>query len=61
MYISREKGNHSVTSKHGTTIFFSHYTVQSFSRKRKEKLSRKALVKTDASTSDGAYTSLGIP
>ena len=33
MYISREKGDHSVTSKHGTTIFFSHYTVQSFSRK----------------------------
>ena len=62
MYISREKGDHSVTSKHGTTIFFYLLTLYNlFLGKLKEKLSRKAHVKTDASTSDGAYASLGIP
>ena len=34
-----------ITSKHGTTIFFSHYNV--FLGKRKEKLARKARVKTE--------------
>ena len=44
LYISREKGDHyySCTSKHGTTIFFSHYNL--FLGKRLEKLARKARV-----------------
>ena len=37
-----------ITSKHGTTIFFSHYNL--FLGKLKEKLARKARVNTDAST-----------
>ena len=36
-----------ITSKHGTTIFFSHYNL--FLGKLKEKLARKARVNTDAS------------
>ena len=36
-----------ITSKHGTTIFFSHYNL--FLGKLKEKLVRKARVNTDAS------------
>ena len=36
-----------ITSKHGTTIFFSHYNL--FVGKLKEKLSRKARVNADAS------------
>ena len=39
-----------IKSKHGTTIFFSH-----FLGKLKEQLARKARVNTDASTSDRAY------
>ena len=42
-----------ITSKHGTTIFFSHYNL--FLGKLKEKLARKARVNTDASISDRAY------
>ena len=34
-----------ITSKHGTTIFFSHYNL--FLRKLKEKLARKACVNTE--------------
>ena len=34
-----------ITSKHGTTIFFSHYNL--FLGKRKEKLARKAWVNTE--------------
>ena len=37
-----------ITSKDGTTIFFSHYNL--FLGKLKEKLARKARVNTDAST-----------
>ena len=48
-----------ITSKHGTTIFFSHYYL--FLGERKEKLARKARVSTDASTSDRAHAPLGIP
>ena len=48
-----------ITSKHGTTIFFSHYYL--FLGERKEKLARKAHVNTDASTSDRAHAPLGIP
>ena len=36
-----------ITSKHGTTIFFSHYNL--FVGKLKENLSRKARVNADAS------------
>ena len=36
-----------ITSKHGTTIFFSHYNL--FLGRLKEKLARKARVNTDAS------------
>ena len=36
-----------ITSKDGTTIFFSHYNL--FLRKLKKKLARKARVNTDAS------------
>ena len=36
-----------ITSKHGTTIFFSYYNL--FLGKLKEKLARKARVNTDAS------------
>ena len=36
-----------ITSKHGTTIFFSHYNL--FLGKLKEKMARKAPVNTDAS------------
>ena len=44
--ISREKGDHYyITSKHGTTIFFSHYNL--FLGKHKEKLARKARVNTE--------------
>ena len=39
-----------ITSKHGTTIFFSHYNL--FLGKLKEKLARKAHVHTDASILD---------
>ena len=42
-----------IKSKHGTTIFFSHYNL--FLGKLKEKLARKARVNTDASISDRAY------
>ena len=42
-----------IISKHGTTIFFSHYNL--FLGKLKEKLARKARVNTDASISDRAY------
>ena len=42
-----------ITSKHGTTIFFSHYNL--FLGKLKEKLARKARVNTDASISDRAH------
>ena len=41
VYISLEKAI-VITSKHGTTIFFSHYNL--FLGKRKEKLARKARV-----------------
>ena len=34
-----------ITSKHGTTIFFSHYNI--FLGKRKEKLAQKACVNTE--------------
>ena len=42
-----------ITSKHGTTIFFSHNNL--FLVKLKEKLARKARVHTDASISDRAH------
>ena len=42
-----------ITSKHGTTMFFSHYNL--FLRKLKEKLARKACVNTDVSISDCAH------
>ena len=42
-----------ITSKKGTTIFFSHYNL--FLGKLKEKLVRKACINTDASTSDRAH------
>ena len=42
-----------ITSKHGTTIFFSHYNL--FLGKLKEQLALKARVNTDASISDRAY------
>ena len=42
-----------ITSKDGTTIFFSHYNL--FLGKLKEKLARKARVNTDASISDSAH------
>ena len=42
-----------ITSKHGTTIFFSHYNL--FVGKPKEKLARTARVNTDASISDRAH------
>ena len=42
-----------IKSKHGTTIFFSHYNL--FLGKLKEKLARKARVNTDASISDRAH------
>ena len=42
-----------IKSKHGTTIFFSHYNL--FLGKLKEQLARKARVNTDASISDRAY------
>ena len=42
-----------ITSKKGTTIFFSHYNL--FLGKLKEKLVRKACINTDASTSDHAH------
>ena len=41
------------TSKHGTTIFFSHYNLSL--GKRKEKLARKARVNTVASIADRAH------
>ena len=53
MYISREKGDHHLTSKHGTAIFSSHYNL--FLGKLKEKLARKALVNTDASILDRVH------
>ena len=43
MYFSREASI--ITSKHGTTIFFSHYNL--FLGKLKEKLARKARVNTE--------------
>ena len=45
-----------ITSKHGTTIIFSHYNL--FLGKFKEQLARKARVNTDASISDRAYAHL---
>ena len=42
-----------ITSKHSTTIFFSHCNL--FLGKLKEKLARKAHVNTDASISDCAH------
>ena len=42
-----------ITSKDGTTIFFSHYNL--FLGKLKEKLARKARVNTDASIWDRAH------
>ena len=42
-----------ITSKHSTTIFFSHYNI--FLGKLKEKLARQARVNTDASISDRAH------
>ena len=42
-----------ITSKHGTTIFFSHYNL--FLGKLKEKLARKARINTDASMWDRAH------
>ena len=52
MYISRKKVI-IITSKCGTTIFFSHYNP--FLGKLKEKLARKARVNTDVNVSDRAY------
>ena len=60
MYISWEKGDHSVPNT-AQRSFFTFTLYNLFLGKLKEKLSRKAHVKTDASTSDGAYASLGIP
>ena len=48
-----------ITSKDGTTIFFSHYNL--FLGKLKEKLARKARVNTDASISDRAHAPPGHP
>ena len=42
-----------ITSKHGTTIFFSHYNL--FLGKRNEKFARKARVNSEASISDRAH------
>ena len=42
-----------MTSKHGTTIFFSHYNL--FLGKIREELARNARVNTDASISDRAH------
>ena len=42
-----------ITSKHGTTIFFSHYNL--FLEKLKEKLARKARVNTERVISDRAH------
>ena len=42
-----------ITSKNGTTIYFSRYNL--FLGKRKEKLARKARVNTVASISDRAH------
>ena len=42
-----------ITSKQGTTIYFSHYNL--FLGKHKEKSARKARVNTDASISDRAH------
>ena len=53
MYISRKKKAIIITSKHGTTTFFSHYNL--FLGKLKEKLARKARVNTDASVSDRVH------
>ena len=58
MYISRQKVI-TITSKHGTTIFFSYYNR--YLRKLKEKWARKAGVNTDASISDRADAPLGVP
>ena len=43
-----------MTSKHGTTIFFSHYNL--FLGKIREKLTRNARANTDASISDRAHS-----
>ena len=58
MYISRRKVI-TITSKHGTMIFFPYYNL--YLRKLKEKVARKARVNTDASISDRADAPLGIP
>ena len=42
-----------MTSKHGTTIFFSHYNL--FLGKIREKLTQNARANTDASISDRAH------
>ena len=42
-----------ITSKQGTTIYFSHYN--SFVGKLKEKSARKARINTDANISDRAH------
>ena len=52
MYISWKKAI-IITSKHGTTIFFSHHNL--FLGKLKEKLARKARINTDASILDRAH------
>ena len=46
---------------HPNTAQRSFFPLQSFSRKLKEKVARKARVNTDASTSDRAHAPLGIP
>ena len=52
VYFSRKKVI-IITSKHGTTIYFSRYNL--FLGKRKEKLAQKARVNTVASISDRAH------
>ena len=47
-----------ITSKHGTTIFFSHYNL--FPGKRKEKLTRKARVNTERVYIGSSSCPLGI-
>ena len=48
-----------ITSKHGTTTFFSHYNL--FPGKLKEKLARKARVNTEARISDRSHAPPGHP
>ena len=44
-----------IISKHGTTIFFSHYNLFLGKLINKQKLARKACVNTDGSISDRAH------